>query len=749
MVLVFDVYERTGSGLDEWLRDIAFGEVHGVLPANVQIVLCGQGRLNVRYWGDWLDLVTEVPLDVFTEEEARALLALRGVTDEQVVEVVLRLSGRLPVLVHTLAQARPDSAQTVSDPSGTAVERFLKWETDASRRTTALACALPLQFDEDVYRVVAPPEALDQYSWLQQLAFVISDQAGRCRYHDVVRAPMLRLQRTQSPARWRAAHQLLAETFRTWRAQREEVVEAWDRWSDGIWREHRSNETYHRLCADPRGTLPGALAEVAAACEHGSGTARRWAQLMAQAGTDTADEELTAWGSRLAAASRTEGSAALAVLDALLGRSGADTAGQLSARVARGGLHQRAERYEQALADFTAALLLDPRYGDALVGRALTHHLIGNAQDALADLDEAIRIDPAAPWNHVLRGRINQSAGRHGEALADFGRALELNPGQDWALVSRAELHRAEGRLQEALADLDRALGIDPEYAWAYVERSRCLSQLQRWDEALHDMGRAADLDPRLWYRVHLASLYLGMGRYAEALQEADQALTDPDGHRPRGSAWPYTVRAWALHGLKRDPEALSDLDHAARLDNTYGLGFAMRGWLLWEAEQLTEAERDFDKALSEDPRNTWALGGRGTVRLFAQRDEEAISDFAQAFAIQLGVAEEGELARPLVELLREHLPDNPVPITAAIRLGALLTHQVQWPGLARRAGSVLALRPSPRLLIGGFRLLRHAVTALNNRPVDGDPARTAWTLNLLTPLLRILDPRGTSPGRE
>ncbi|WP_406336031.1 hypothetical protein [Streptomyces sp. NBC_00203] len=58
-------------------------------------------------------------------------------------------------------------------------------------------------------------------------------------------------------------------------------------------------------------------------------------------------------------------------------------------------------------------------------------------------------------------------------------------------------------------------------------------------------------------------------------------------------------------------------------------------------------------------------------------------------------------------------------------------------------------MRPSPRLLIGGFRLLRRAVTALNNRPVDGDPARTAWTLNLLTPLLRILDPRGTSPGRE
>jgi hypothetical protein len=316
IVLFFDVYERTGPVLDEWLRDIAFGDVHGVLPANVQIVLSGQGRLAARSWSDWLDLVTEVPLEVFTEEEARALLALRGVTDERVIEVVLRLSGRLPVLVHTLAQARPDSDRTVGDPSGTAVERFLKWETDLARRAAALALALPLQFDEDVYRAVAPPEAAEQYAWVRQLAFV-TDQAGRCRYHDVVRAPMLRLQRLQSPTRWRAAHELLAETFRTWRTQREESLPSAERWGDAAWREHRYNETYHRLCAEPRRALPDALTETVHACEHGSATARRWTQLFAQAGTDTADGSLQAWGERLTDVPRDDPAAVLTILDTL------------------------------------------------------------------------------------------------------------------------------------------------------------------------------------------------------------------------------------------------------------------------------------------------------------------------------------------------------------------------------------------------------------------------------------------------
>lgn len=750
VVLFFDVYERTGPVLDEWLRDIAFGDVHGVLPANVQIVLSGQGRLDVRNWGDWLDLVTEVPLEVFTEEEARALLALRGVTDERVVEVVLSLSGRLPVLVHTLAQARPDSAQSVGDPSGTAVERFLKWEMDLPRRAAALALALPLQFDEDVYRAVAPAEAAEQYSWVRRLAFV-ADQAGRCRYHDVVRAPMLRLQRIQSPARWREGHDLLGETFRAWRAKREEVVPTAERWSDAVWREHRSNETYHRLCADPRRALPEALMEAVHACEHGGGTARRWAQLLAQAGADTADEALEAWGQRLTIASRDDASAVMGVLGALLAHSGIDTAGLLRARILRGRLHRHAEQYGPALADFTAALVLDPQHRDALVERAFTHEQAGNAEDALADLDRAVLLQPDRAWIHAVRGQAHLTAGRPAEALADFERAVELDPELDWALASRAELYRVQGRHEEALESLDRALGIDPEYAWAYAERSRCLRQLERWDEAVRDMARAAGLESGPgWYRVHLAALLLDLGRHAEAFREADRTLSAPDQDGPRGRAWPYTLRAWALHGLGRDAEALSDLHHAVSFDDRYEVAFAMRGWLLWEAGRLGEAEQDFDRSLSGRPGWPWALMGRGMVRLYTRRYDEAVDDLSQAFTVQFCMAEaESEIARPVVELLREHLPANRRSITAAIRLVALLTQQIQWPGLVRQAGSVIALRPSPRLLTGGFRLLRRASIALADPPEGSDSERTAYSLSLLSPILRALEPHGSPTDGE
>jgi hypothetical protein len=173
-------------------------DAHGALPLNVQVVLSGQGRLDARCWADSLDLIHEVPLDIFTEDDARALLARRGVTDERVVEGILRLSGRLPVLLDTLAQARPQDPDDVGDPSGTAVDRFLKWITESHRQEAALACALPLQLNEDLYRAAAPEPAADDYPWLRGQPFVV-DQAGRCRYHDVVRDPMVRLQHNSPP----------------------------------------------------------------------------------------------------------------------------------------------------------------------------------------------------------------------------------------------------------------------------------------------------------------------------------------------------------------------------------------------------------------------------------------------------------------------------------------------------------------------------------------------------------------------
>ncbi|WP_405535123.1 ATP-binding protein [Streptomyces sp. NBC_00075] len=367
IVLFLDTYERTGPFLDGWLHDIMTTDHYGDLsfPANLVLVTAGQRPFDTGRWGGFADFVTEVPLGPFTEAEARGLLADKGVTAEPVVEEVLRLTGGLPVLVSTLAEARPTDPDDVGDPSATAVGRFLKWETDPVRQAAALACALPQRLDADVFRAAVDCEEgqLDSlFGWLRSLPFV-SERGDRIQYHDVVRAPMLRLQRRRSPRGWAERHTRLAETFSGWRVEAEVPFSADKLWAAEEWRELRLAESYHLLCASPRTALPVVLRDVVDACDQGEVVARRWARVLVEAGDDNEALVVGSWGRALLEALDADGNGGggedggvLGALALLLNRAGLDARGQAVARMVRGRELRIGREYAKALGAEDVAL---------------------------------------------------------------------------------------------------------------------------------------------------------------------------------------------------------------------------------------------------------------------------------------------------------------------------------------------------------------------------------------------------------
>ncbi|MER5555657.1 tetratricopeptide repeat protein [Streptomyces sp. NPDC002793] len=627
VVLFFDVYERTGPVLDAWLHDMAFGEDYGGLPVNVQIVLSGQLRLDSRVWGDRLGQVTEVSLEVFTEEEARTLLATHGVTDEPSVELVLRLSGRLPLLVDMLARSDASVGGGIADPSETAVERFLKWEPDAERREAALACALPLQIDEDVYRAAVPEAAADDYAWLRGLAFV-STQAGRCRYHDVVRAAMLRLRRTQSPTRWQRSHTELADLF----GQARQVAEAGtgpdidSRWEDTAWREHRLNETYHRLCANPRTALPDALHDAVHAMDHDLTTLRRWAQILGQAGRDTGAPALVSWGHRLETAGEQDGADA-AVLTALLTASELSSAGRALAHAVRARLLRVAGDHESALADYAAAIDIAPDLERAHAGRGETYRVMGRYEEAVSACTRAVELDPHDEWAFGSRADAYRNLGRYDEALADFARAIELDPQYAWAFGSRAEVYEALDRNDDAVAEYTRAVELDPQYAWAFGSRAHLHQMEDRYEEALADYARAVEIDPQYaWALASRGQTHHTMGLHGDALADFDRALElDPE------YAWAMAGRARTYADLGRHEEALADFARALEIAPRNVWIVTCRGELYRSSGRYEEAVADYSSAIETDPTYVWALTCRGLVHKRLARFEEAVADYSAA----------------------------------------------------------------------------------------------------------------------
>ncbi|MGW6011383.1 tetratricopeptide repeat protein [Streptomyces sp. NPDC055210] len=607
IVLFLDTYERTGPFLDPWLYDLVTRqEADSGLPATVLVVTAGQRPLGTDRWSG-LGSVADVPLAPFTESESRGLLAGKGVVAEPVVKEVLRLTGGLPVLVSTLAETRPGAPDDVGDPSAGAVKRFLQWEPDDTRRQVARVCALPRQLDADVFRVLVghpddgmdvPDEPDELYDWLTGLPFV-GERGTRVRYHDVVRAPMLRLERRRSRREWAGRHRRLAETFARWRTEAEAGRETGTEhlWADEEWRELRLEETYHLLCARPPAALGAALRTLVEACREDAVLGRAWARMLEDAGRDTDHADLAEWGVRLGAALDDDTAGIAGAMALLLARPGPDPAGRALAHTLRGRELRYGGEHRRALEEYGRALELDPRLAWAHYGRGYTLQLLDDFPAALAALDRADELAPGTGWIIAGRAETYRLAGRFEEAVADFDRAVALVPADADPLTGRAVSRHALGRYDEALADFDRALGIEPDNAWALVRRARLRRTRGEPAEAFADLDRAVRVAPdAAWVASERGDAYRLADRPEEAVTELTRALAlQPD--------YPSVLasRGAALSDLGRHEESLADFARAVELRPDYAWALVMtarvKNGLGDRAAMFTYLERAVDTA--------------------------------------------------------------------------------------------------------------------------------------------------------
>ncbi|MGH3391633.1 MAG: tetratricopeptide repeat protein, partial [Actinomadura sp.] len=628
IALFFDTYERTAVFLDAWLRT-----VFEQLPPNMVVTVAGRHPLDSSLWSGYLSVLEELPLSVFTDVEARQLLAQVAVTDEQVVDAIVQVSGGLPLAVAMHAANRPAALSALPDVTGSLVERFLQWENNPTMRNIAVAAALPRWLDRDVLAAVLDPASAgpdDAYTWLSRQAFVTRD-AGRLLYHDIVREAMLRLSRTYSVSQWRERHDRIAGTYQRLR----EGLGAEDGWSQAAWQSAMLEETYHRLCADPAGALPEALHGAVSACAESLALAARWADALTEAGHDAGDEAVESLGERLAQALRADSGGAVAYLDSVLRHPRFPEAARAKAYEERGDRNRMADDHQEALVDFGHALALDPEASGAMAGRGETYRLMGRYDEALTDFDRAIEIRPDFAWAIGSRGQTYQQLKRYDDAATDLTRAIELNPDYAWAIGSRGQTYQQLKRYDDALADFNRATDIDPAYTWAIAERGETYQQMDRYDEALADLSRAIELKPTYAWAIGSRGLtYRQMDRYDEALADFDRAIDiDPT------YAWAIAERGQTYRQLKRYDEALTDLTRAIEINPAYTWAITERGEVYRLMKRYDEALTDFDRAIEINPAHAWAIGCRGQTYQHLKRYDDALTDLDHAIGLESGIA--------------------------------------------------------------------------------------------------------------
>jgi protein O-GlcNAc transferase len=200
-------------------------------------------------------------------------------------------------------------------------------------------------------------------------------------------------------------------------------------------------------------------------------------------------------------------------------------------------------RLEAALQSYRGALALRPDFALArsncahvLQQMAVVRYDSGNTclaakqyERALADYDAALRLDP-----HLLEARCNRGLSllgldRPGEALESFTTALTSRPDFAEAFHGRGRALRALGRKENALADFDQALQLLPDSADILYRRAAVLRELHRYEEAARCFAQVLSVAPEYDYAsgnlVHARLQTCDWMGYGDSVRQIEQHL--------------------------------------------------------------------------------------------------------------------------------------------------------------------------------------------------------------------------------
>jgi lipoprotein NlpI len=238
----------------------------------------------------------------------------------------------------------------------------------------------------------------------------------------------------------------------------------------------------------------------------------------------------------------------------------------------------------------------------ALVSRGVEWTNKNDYDRAIADYDAALRIDPKLADAYHNRGSAWAHKGDPDRAIADFDAALRLNPKDAGVLHSRAVELTVKGDYARALADYEAALRLDPKASDIAFSRGRTLFYSENYPHAIEEFERAHKASP-----TDYSAMWLYLARKRGGVAGAEDMLDEATRASQRGS-WPSAIIALYLGrtDLQSVMNAATDPNAGRQRELRCEANFYLAHWHLSRNEReralalLEEAERSCPKQFLE-----------------------------------------------------------------------------------------------------------------------------------------------------
>ncbi len=252
---------------------------------------------------------------------------------------------------------------------------------------------------------------------------------------------------------------------------------------------------------------------------------------------------------------------------------------------------------------------------------------------AIRTYEKILQREPKNAQVWFYRGQAHFMVNDSKNALADYNRALELQPQLFDALLSRAILYYNLEQPERAINDYNLALRYcaDSTTMRAFLLNNRGNAQMQRLDyaAAYNDFVAAFKIDNQVTQTMSNLALALNaLGRSEEALVFFQRlAATD-------SSAVNWAQLGYTYAKLNQYEKAIEQYDRALTLQPDEAFALNNRGLAKLNLKDYAGALADVNYCLSLYPNNAYAYRNRGMIYISMQRTADGCADFRQALQL-------------------------------------------------------------------------------------------------------------------
>ncbi|KTD09314.1 tetratricopeptide repeat protein [Legionella jamestowniensis] len=218
------------------------------------------------------------------------------------------------------------------------------------------------------------------------------------------------------------------------------------------------------------------------------------------------------------------------------------------------------ENIDEAIANFTSAIVLEPDNPDLYLARAYANHFSINRVQLFADYDKALELLEGADNFTEMKQQIANNLHHHATsdfASGDLEGALlvekqaiqyepnapeyqqfkqaverEINLNEAERLLNESIVAYDENNVQKALTLINQSLQLNPNGAEAFGHRGNCYIKLNQFTNAEQAYMRAIGIDPNCATAYNnLAFVSYQLNKYEQALENSNKFLSFEPNH--------------------------------------------------------------------------------------------------------------------------------------------------------------------------------------------------------------------------